>query len=544
MTDPPNFVIAPKNLTVTTGSTLSLPCQVTGYPTPTVEWLRPGGKIPIGRTTVTSQHTMIVTKVAASDSGHYACIAESDAGSIRADVHVDVLAVPYFKEKPSDQVVKVGTTQKLPCSLGGEPNPIVLWRLPGEDPSNTLLANSRNGHKKVEDDGSLSVENIQMKDSGLYTCFGTNSGGGVVARAKILTVEAFPPPIVGIAPTDKIISDGDTINLSCEPASEAAEPSVTWWFRPASHLPEYQLHNNDSTKLVLSEYDVLTIKNVTRSNSGIYTCRIKAETGSDEATAVVRYEENAARNRNIKKNVPAPPSKPRVKVLNNTSVRLSWQPNSNQMNTNYPTTYMIEFWRQGWTEWRIASLNVDSNIAIISDLSESYTYTFLVRSIFDNEQSFPSPWSNPVRLQSTNSNMPNARIRFQAERKLDKPIVALKSVSARSSRSVYLSWEEIDDNSDIDGTLLYWISHSMNHYEEQTNVSKVHVATVFGSSSSHLVQGLEPYTLYTFFLVPFWKKMEGIPSNSISLTTPEDGECFNNLKLCSTSRECNNNEYK
>ncbi|KAK8728120.1 hypothetical protein OTU49_009408, partial [Cherax quadricarinatus] len=51
----------------------------------------------------------------------------------------------------------------------------------------------------------------------------------------------------------------------------------------------------------------------------------------------------------------------------------------------------------------------------------------------------------------------------------------------------------------------------------------VQVATVLGtSSSSHLMHHLSSNTHYTFFMVPFWHSIEGTPSNSQSLTTPED----------------------
>lgn len=531
MTDPPRFVIAPKNRTVTTGTTLSLPCQVAGYPTPKVDWLRLDGKIPLGRTTVTAEHTLQLSQVTATDSGHYACIAESEAGSIRAEVYISVLALPHFIERPSDQVLQVETSHKLPCLLQGDPVPILMWRLPGDDPSDILLLNHGNDHQRVNENGSLMMDNLQIDDSGLYSCLGTNSGGGVIARARILTVESFPPPVVGIAPEDQIISAGDSVTLPCEPASEAAEPTVTWWFRPAAHLPEHQITENSDSGIVLSGNVALIIRSASRNNSGIYTCKINAETGSAEATAVIRYEENSLLNKNVAKFVPAPPSKPRVRVLNDTSVRLSWQPNSSQIGKNNPVTYMIEFWRHGWTEWRIAEAYVESESAVISDLAPNYTYTFLVRSITGSGQSFPSPWSNPVRLDVLNNNNPTPRIRWQADKMFEKPTVVLISAAASSPRSVLLSWQGLGEENQEDGVLVYWISHDSENANGVRYPSKVNVATVLGSSSSsHLVQGLEPYTHYSFFLVPFWRNVEGTPTNSLSLTTPEDGKSGINMK--------------
>ncbi|KAA0203512.1 hypothetical protein HAZT_HAZT001863, partial [Hyalella azteca] len=381
--DPPSFVIAPKNRTVTTGTILSLPCQVSGFPTPKVDWLRLDGKIPLGRASVSSENSLQLTQVTASDSGIYACVAENEAGMIRAEVHVDVLALPFFKERPNDHVIEVGSTRLLPCIMDGDPPPILMWRLPGEDPTDILLPGHKKGHNRVEEDGRLVMENVKLSESGLYTCMGTNSGGGVSARAKILVVEAFPPPVVGVGPQDQTISNGDHMTLPCEPVSESSEASVSWWFRPAAHLPQHEIVDDPSRGISLSANHALTIRNTNRSNSGIYTCRVTAATGNAEATAVVRFEENELLGHRLEKLLPAPPSKPR-KCNRRRSV-----------------------------------------------VSESM----------------------------------------------------VKSNKAGASKQ-----QRYDDK----------------------------------ESLANRQKGLDPYTYYTFFLVPFWRNIEGAPTNSLSLTTPED----------------------
>ncbi|KAF2353070.1 Fibronectin type III [Trinorchestia longiramus] len=521
--DPPSFVIAPKNRTVTTGTTLSLPCQVSGFPTPKVDWLRLDGKIPLGRASVSSENTLQLTQVSASDSGMYACVAESEAGSIRAEVHVDVLALPFFNERPGDHVLEEGSSRALPCSMDGDPIPILMWRLPGEDPNDILLPGHQKGKLKVKEDGSLILEDAKLSQSGLYTCLGTNSGGGVSARSKILVVESFPPPIVGVGPQDQTISNGDHITLPCEPASEAAEASVSWWFRPAAHLPQHEIVEDLGRGVSLSVNHALTIRNTNRSNNGIYTCRVAASTGNAEATAVVRFEENPLPRNRLEKMLPAPPSKPRVRVINDTTVRLAWQPNSSQIGKKDPVTYMVEYWRHGWSEWRIAASYVDTEYVLISDLASNFTYTFLVRSVTGGGQSFPSPWSNPTRLEFLTSNVMSTRGRYQADRRFDKPTVALLRATASSSRSVLLTWQGLDEENQENGVLVYGLSYETPEDGSEKKPSSVRVATVLGSSSSsHLIRNLEPYTHYTFFLVPFWRNVEGAPTNSLSLMTPED----------------------
>lgn len=48
--------------------------------------------------------------------------------------------------------------------------------------------------------------------------------------------------------------------------------------------------------------------------------------------------------------------------------------------------------------------------------------------------------------------------------------------------------------------------------------------TLIPARSSYLVVGLHPYTSYWFLLLPHYKGVLGVPSNTQSFTTPQDGE--------------------
>lgn len=53
-----------------------------------------------------------------------------------------------------------------------------------------------------------------------------------------------------------------------------------------------------------------------------------------------------------------------------------------------------------------------------------------------------------------------------------------------------------------------------------------------GGASSCTMTGLLQYTLYEFFIVPFYKSVEGKPSNSRVARTLEDGKCVVFLFVC------------
>lgn len=64
------------------------------------------------------------------------------------------------------------------CSVGGEPNPNVLWRR--EDGKMPV------GRAQILDDKSLRIDNVQAADEGLYICSAENNVGGVTARATLI----------------------------------------------------------------------------------------------------------------------------------------------------------------------------------------------------------------------------------------------------------------------------------------------------------------------------------------------------------------------
>lgn len=47
-----------------------------------------------------------------------------------------------------------------------------------------------------------------------------------------------------------------------------------------------------------------------------------------------------------------------------------------------------------------------------------------------------------------------------------------------------------------------------------------------GGASACTITSLDKFTMYNFFLIPFYKNIEGRPSNSKQTTTLEDGKKF------------------
>lgn len=59
-----------------------------------------------------------------------------------------------------------------------------------------------------------------------------------------------------------------------------------------------------------------------------------------------------------------------------------------------------------------------------------------------------------------------------------------------------------------------------------TSLAATNVLTVLnaGETAGYVVSGLQPFTSYSFFVIPFFKRLDGKPSNLKTIQTLEDGK--------------------
>ncbi|XP_071545459.1 roundabout homolog 1-like [Panulirus ornatus] len=511
---PPWFEARPDNLTVATGAMVELMCRAQGSPTPTVTWRRLDGKMPLGRATVEEDQRLALKQVATEDSGVYMCEVENEAGMAAAQATLTVIDTPKFTQKPQDLQVMAGDTAQISCHVKGDPEPLVLWRLPTLDRTALLIPGQSSGHTSVSDDGlTLLIKQAAAEDSGTYCCWGVSSGGGVSAWMEVVVLAAHPPPVMGVGPQDLTVAPGSVATFLCEVVSEAAEATISWWYRSAKDLLFRQIsHESANPRFAFPANGALILKNVRQDDAGVYTCHASAATGSVEEAAVLRIMDDSV---DVEpQRLPPPPTKPRLVAVNRTAVQLSWLPNSQVSGGDTKQSYTVEYWRQGWDEWRVADAIFSRESCVVSHLTPGHTYTFLVRAVSRKGASYPSPWSDPVTTRSARDPTLTVDQVRQARRRLSRPIVTLTNAALTASDSVLLSWNYLTPTDEsLEGVLVYSVAEG----------GTVQVATVLGaSSSSHLLPDLRPNTPYTFFVVPFWHSVEGTPSNSYLLTTPEE----------------------
>uniref|UniRef100_A0A1I7VN34 Immunoglobulin I-set domain-containing protein n=1 Tax=Loa loa TaxID=7209 RepID=A0A1I7VN34_LOALO len=182
------------------------------------------------------------------------------------------------------------SSAKMCLKVTGYPLPEITWykdeQMLHEDERHTFYA---------DEDGffALTIDPVQVEDTGRYTCMATNEYGQASTSAffKVLKVEkeAAPPAFVTML-QDQEVKEGEVVSFECE-VEGWPEPELVWL------VDEQPLRPSHDFKL---EYDgqnaKLEIRDAQPEDTGIYTVRIKNEYGSAESNAKLTVEPDPDKN--------------------------------------------------------------------------------------------------------------------------------------------------------------------------------------------------------------------------------------------------------
>lgn len=278
----PLIVEHPADAYVIRNEPATLNCKAEGRPPPVISWYRDGQLIttstenPISHRMILPSGQLLIMKVHSknkSDVGEYYCNAtnpETRVSSISRRARLEVAVIKDdFRESPGDQDEAVGATAVLRCvPPHGEPEPEIRW-----EKNRKRLALDDDDRVRVDQHGSLHIDEAQKEDSGTYQCIAFNIAGERESRPAQLTIKQKPVIVNG--PKNSVIMENGDVLFQCQAIGDP-ELVGSWTKREGPILTERSTIFGDRS---------LQIRNAQVSDEGTYVCRMENSVGWQEAEA-------------------------------------------------------------------------------------------------------------------------------------------------------------------------------------------------------------------------------------------------------------------
>ncbi|EMP34679.1 Hemicentin-2 [Chelonia mydas] len=252
-----------RNVSILAGQPLTLDCDVSGIPAPTVTWYKDGQLLTGSGSLLflSGAQSIRVHKVRKEDAGSYTCKAVNRVGEAQRLFHVLVLVSPvvYGVGSPHDLSVLVGSEVELQCRTTGVPPPQVEWMKDGQP-----LALMDTRIQFLEQRQVLRIQGSQLRDQGKYQCLAFNQAG---QQTKTFQLHVYTPPtILGSSERAEVVGlFNRPVGLRCEARGSPA-PSITWFKNKRPIVSSARTAYTDGGRgLQLSQAQV--------SDAGLYACR-------------------------------------------------------------------------------------------------------------------------------------------------------------------------------------------------------------------------------------------------------------------------------
>ncbi|XP_059193550.1 hemicentin-1 [Centropristis striata] len=271
-----------ESLNYTLGSHVSLLCEASGVPVPSISWLKDGTPIESSLQWQWSirGNRLELGPLTLSHAGTYTCVAKNSEGHTTKDYTLTVQVTPTIlgSEHPSDMSAPMGEELTLECRVTGIPTPRLSWLKDG-----VTVEGSDVHHIAVTPDGStLTLLRLRPEDSGTYTCLAVSPAG---QESKIYTLFVLVPPSISgetTVPRELQVTQDSVVTLECQTTGNPP-PQISWLKngRPLLLSPRTRLLSGDS---------VLRISPVQLSDSGLYTCVARSQAGLAELSYDVQVQ--------------------------------------------------------------------------------------------------------------------------------------------------------------------------------------------------------------------------------------------------------------
>ncbi|XP_033884359.1 vascular cell adhesion protein 1-like [Acipenser ruthenus] len=255
--------------TVREGEEMSLTCSAQSNPPAELVWKK---LLPQGQSQVVAEGgTLFIGKAQPFDSGEYQCEALNALGSSSTNIEITVQVAPKntsISVYPAE-ALKEGGSMTVSCASHSNPAATI-----------TLRKKSPTGDRELESsNGSLTINEAQLDDSGLYECEATNEVGSEKATVNI-SVEAIPFEVEMDPPQRELtVESGSDLVLTCRVA-DCPSPQFTW--KHPTDRPQYDKTDTEGNESRIS------LSSVGTNQENIYRCQVKCGSVIKESSTQIK----------------------------------------------------------------------------------------------------------------------------------------------------------------------------------------------------------------------------------------------------------------
>lgn len=260
---------------------------------------------------------------------------------------------------------------------------------------------------------------------------------------------------------------------------------------------------------------VVCVTDLRVEDSGLYTCSATSESGESSWSAslsVVEGPSSSLHRSPDPSTFPRAPPAPRILNATESSVSLTWESADEESGL---VGYTVEYWSPDLqTGWVVAAHRVPNSYMVVRELKPDSSYVFIVRAENAHGLSPASIVSGTARTLTNSRAVPRSEL-DTARTMLSTKLVDIHDARPSSSSSVKLTWT-LRAPDYVEGLYIRFreLSGGSHNYNILT-VLDIH-------TKNYIVSNLKKFTKYEFFISPFYKSVEGQPSNSRVAQTLED----------------------
>ncbi|KAG5676473.1 putative Mast/stem cell growth factor receptor Kit [Polypedilum vanderplanki] len=213
-----------------------------------------------------------------SDKGWYMCQINTDPMKSQMG-YLDVVVPPDILDFPTstDMIVREGNNVTLRCAATGSPAPTITWRREGGE--KIMLANET--EVLTIEGATLNIPRVNRLHMGSYLCIASN--GVPPSVSKRITLIVHFPPMISVANQLVGAYEGQKIVLECH--SEAFPRSINYFTKEKGEIVPQGGKFESTIQDNAYKVDMkLTIKSVSQSDFGSYTCVSKNSLGETDGT--------------------------------------------------------------------------------------------------------------------------------------------------------------------------------------------------------------------------------------------------------------------